>query len=66
MLVSNTGFDMPRVVCMNIQDGLYHVVVDIHDRTGDKGVVLRTYDVAVDDSGELHGYLPLGSGSSTE
>lgn len=65
-LAVNTGFEMPRVVAMSMQDGLYHVVVDIHDRTGDKGAVLRTYDVAVDGAGELHGYLPLGAGTSYE
>lgn len=65
-LAMNTGFDMPRVVGISMQDELYHVVVDIRDRTGGGGVVLRTYDVAVDGSGEMHGYMSLGAGIPCE
>lgn len=66
VLARNTGFDTPRVVGASLQDGLYHVVVDIHDRTGGAGVILRTYDVALDESGALHGYVPLAVGNATE
>lgn len=64
-LAENTGFDSPKVVSMANKDGLYHVIVDITERTGSSGL-LRTYDVAVDASGELHGYSRLASGNSGE
>lgn len=65
-LARNTGFDSPRVVRVNMQGGLYHVIVDIKEKTEEHGEILRTYDVAVDKSGEMHGYMPLASGDSDE
>lgn len=61
-LTGNTGFGLPKVVRVDREDGLYHVIVDVTDSTGIPPV-LRTYDVVVDGSGDLYGYMPLASGS---
>lgn len=62
-LSGRTGFGQPRVVSVRLEDGLYHVVVDVQEPEGGQ---LRTYDVAVDASGEMHGYAPLARGPVSE
>ncbi len=60
-LAENTGFASPKAVGVNLEDGLYHVTVEIIEKKqGDpSGEILRAYDVAVDSAGSLHGYSPL-------
>ncbi len=62
-LSGRTGFVAPRVVSVKLEDGLYHVILDVLEPGAG---LLRTYDVAVDPSGDMHGYAPLASGPVSE
>lgn len=62
-LSGHIGFGPPRVVSVTLDDGLYHVIMDVQEP---EGGLLRTYDVAVDASGDMHGYAPLARGPVSE
>lgn len=59
-VVKETGLDYPRVINIKVSKGLYHVILDVFDRSVKNAArTSRTYDVKVDEAGRLKGYTPV-------
>ncbi|KAF0124383.1 MAG: hypothetical protein FD189_2452 [Elusimicrobia bacterium] len=56
VLAENTGFRMMRVSSVEKDEGFQNVEVDVLDDAAKPGGVVRTYKVAFDSAGALHGY----------
>ncbi|MDT8287290.1 MAG: gas vesicle protein GvpO [Elusimicrobiales bacterium] len=56
VLAENTGFRMMSVSSVEKDGGFRNVEVDVLDDSARPGGVVRTYRVAFDSAGALHGY----------
>ena len=58
-LAGNTGFASPEALSVRDYGGLFLVVVNVTEPVTGGAGLSRSYEVAVDSAGELHGYRPL-------
>ena len=58
-LSGRTGFSAPEALSVRDDGGLFLVVVRVTEPAAAGPGMPRSYEVAVDAAGELHGYRPL-------
>ncbi|MDA8132478.1 MAG: hypothetical protein M0011_13325 [Elusimicrobia bacterium] len=64
-LSGNTGFSAPEVLGVRGDGELYFVTVRVTEAVPGGAGLSRSYEVAVDAAGEMHGYRPLRQGVDT-